>query len=105
MNKSRGWVIVWLGLVASAGALANNAAQESAVKSGLGREQVVAMAGTDSVSYVAAATNTSQGSTSTSKLPSGSGYDTGTVPGPSSLPFILAGLGALAVSATRRRSR
>lgn len=106
MSKCKWWVAVVLGLVASSGAMASEAASESAVKPlSTNERQVASISGVDSVSYMGTSTNSSQGSTSASKLPSGASYDSSIGPGPSSLPFILAGLGALAVAATRRRSR
>jgi len=105
MGKSKWWVAVWLGLVASSGAMASEASSESSIKSVSINERQASISSSDSVSYMGSAANSSQGSTGTSKLPSGPSYDSRIGPGPSSLPFILAGFGALAVAATRRRSR
>ena len=105
MSKSKWWVVVCLGLVASSGALASETVSDAAVKSVSANERQASISGTDSVSYMGAVTTSNQVSTGGSKLPSGASYDSSIGPGPSSLPFILAGLGALAVAATRRRSR
>jgi hypothetical protein len=105
MSKSKWWVAVLLGLVASSGAMASEAGSDSSVKSVSTNERQASISSVDSVSYMAAATNSSQGSTGASKLPSAASYDSSIGPGPSSLPFILAGFGALAVAATRRRPR
>ena len=104
-NRSRWWAVVWLGLVTSANALASNALQESAVSPGLANEHAAAMSGSKSISNTDSVTNSTQESSGISKLQSRSDYDSGAVPGPSSLPFILAGLGALAVTAARRRTQ
>jgi hypothetical protein len=106
MNKrnSRWWVVVWLGLATSTSVLAANALQESAIKPGQANERPAVMSGSKSVANADMSTNSSQDSNGISKLPGASGYDSGAVPGPSSLPFILAGLGALAVAAARRRT-
>ena len=105
MNKSRWWAMVWLGLVASAGALASNVVQGSEVKPVPASEQQTVISSAYTGSYAGVAPKSSQDSSTASKMLDGAGYESSGGPGPTSLSFIFAGLGALAITAARRRRR
>ncbi len=108
MNK-RGWlVVVWLGVVASTGALAGNEIGGVAVKAqpAFDRQTVASV---DNVSYSGSNTAAATGGVpDASKSQAGAGllsFDSSAGTGNTYGALILAALGALAISATRRRGR
>jgi hypothetical protein len=108
MNKSRWLVIVWVGLVASAGALASNEIGVSMGKSGTIPKSQVMDSSRTAEAYVDSTATLSRAAVANSNLSGKSGHltlEAGSGSEPGSGALFLAGLGALAVAAFRRRSR